>query len=45
MFRVLTTAFLRFVRIVENSAECQKIDKMPSVPAVVPVRHRLLHTI
>jgi hypothetical protein len=30
--KVMTTAFLRFVSIVGNSAECQKIDKMPSVP-------------
>jgi hypothetical protein len=28
MFRVLTTAFLRFVRFVGNSKDCQKIDKM-----------------
>jgi hypothetical protein len=33
MFRVLTTAFVRFVRFAGNLAECQKIDKMPGIPA------------
>jgi hypothetical protein len=39
VFRVLTTAILRFVRIFRQYAEFQKIDKMPAVPAATYVIH------